>query len=65
MRNKKFRIVNISFPVFVPEKIAKGDRDSLVDYLNYKLYNMPEFFDGFTREDIAVSNETVMGQFGE
>lgn len=64
-RNKKYRLVDITIPVYVLEKIATGNRDELVDYLNYKLYNQPEFFDGITREDIVVNNKTIMGQFAE
>lgn len=64
-RNKRFRVVDITIPVYVLEKIAVGDRDDLVDYLNHKLYNQPEFFDGITREDIVVNSKTIMGQFAE
>lgn len=62
-RNKKYRLVDITIPVYVLEKIAMDDRDQLCDYLNHKLYNQPEFFDGITREDIVVNSKTIMGQF--
>jgi len=65
IRNKKYRLVDITIPVYVLEKIATGNRDELVDYLNYKLYNAPEFFDGITREDIVVNSKTIKGQFAE
>lgn len=60
---KKFRVVDLHMSVFVPEAIAKGDRDSLVDWLNQKLYNNPEFFEGFIRDDVEVTNRTVVGDY--
>lgn len=60
---KKFRVVDLSISVLVPDRIAKGDRDSLVDWLNHKLYNNPEFFEGFIRDDIEVTNRTKVGDY--
>lgn len=62
-RNKKYRMVTVTLPIFVLEKIAGGDRDELVDYLNHKLYNSPEFFECIMRDDVWVSSDSVMGQF--
>lgn len=57
---KKYRVVDITIPVFVPESICKGDRDHLVDWLNDKLYNNPEFFEGIIRDDVRVHTKTVL-----
>lgn len=60
---KKYRTVDISISVFVPENIAKGNRDCLVDWLNHKLYTNPEFFEGFIRDDLYVHTNTVLGDY--
>jgi hypothetical protein len=60
---RKFRVVDVNLSVFVPEKIAKGDKDSLADYLTFQLYNRPEFFESFTANDLVVTNNTVKGEY--
>lgn len=60
---RKFRAVDISLSVFVPEKIAKGDKDELADYLTFKLYNNPHFFESFTADDLVVTNNTIKGEY--
>jgi hypothetical protein len=60
---RKFRVVDINLSVFVPEKIAKGNKDALADYLTFQLYNKPEFFESFTADDLDVTNNVIKGEF--
>lgn len=42
-----YRLVEVKFNVYVPEEIVREvttDKDAVVDYLNEKMENDPEFF---------------------
>ena len=60
---RKFRVVEITLPVYVPEKIAKGNRDELADYLTFNLYNKPQFFDAIIADDLTVTEKTIKENF--
>ena len=60
---RKFRVVEIKLPVYVPEKIAKGNRDELADYLTFQLYNKPQFYDALISDDLTVTDKVIKGEF--
>lgn len=56
------RLVEVKLNVYVPDELSH-DEDAVVDYLNEKLENDPEFFGEIDTACVQITDEIIDGNF--